>query len=220
MHKVLLSFIFIFCYCFAFAQDTIHFINGEIVAAKVLNISEESILFKKQENLDGPDYTIKLNKVEKIVFKNGVVETYNAPKNQDVKKPVSAPRKVVYSKGNILKRGNCVYVITEGKSAYENAGAMELEKQIRRTGIWKIVNSPDAAHFILEYVVNTNGPDQAYVLIRTTLGSAKTENRGTSEEINENKKVSKKIFEKDLLPLVKALDKGKTPSIIKSFIVK
>ncbi|QRM88856.1 hypothetical protein FG167_06285 [Lacinutrix sp. WUR7] len=61
----------------AFSQDIITTNNGEEIEAKVEEVGTEKIKYKKQENLDGPDYFIEKNKVSKIVFNNGSVDTFS-----------------------------------------------------------------------------------------------------------------------------------------------
>lgn len=100
MYKAIITLILSLYYLSIFAQDTIHLVNRDMIYAKVLSINEESISFKKHDNLEGPDYTINLNKVEKIVYKNGVVENYNKRQDQEsfpVDNNVKVDRKFLYS---------------------------------------------------------------------------------------------------------------------------
>lgn len=59
-----------------FAQDFIHTADGRSIKAKVLEINEVDILFKTFDNLEGPDYRLPVDRVNKIVFENGTVKSF------------------------------------------------------------------------------------------------------------------------------------------------
>lgn len=59
-----------------FAQDIIHKIDGQTLEAKVLQITDDHILYKTFDNLDGPDYLIATDRVTRIVFENGTERTF------------------------------------------------------------------------------------------------------------------------------------------------
>jgi hypothetical protein len=56
------------------AQDRIYKKNGDIIESKVKEINTKTIVFKRIDNLDGPDYSISKTEVSKIVFQNGTEE--------------------------------------------------------------------------------------------------------------------------------------------------
>ncbi len=58
----------------AFGQDTLRLKNRNKLVCKVQKISETEIEYKKWENIEGPIYTIDINKVFEIVFENGTIE--------------------------------------------------------------------------------------------------------------------------------------------------
>lgn len=60
----------------AFAQDIIHTIDGRSIEAKVLEISDEEILYKTFDNQDGPDYRMSVNRILRIVFQNGTERSF------------------------------------------------------------------------------------------------------------------------------------------------
>lgn len=67
---------FAFISSFAFSQDIITKKNGETLQTRVQNISNSEVTYEKQENNAGPSFTIPLNEVYKINFKNGSEEIY------------------------------------------------------------------------------------------------------------------------------------------------
>ena len=63
----------------AFAQDIIHTIDGRSIEAKILEISDEDILYKTFDNQDGPDYRMSVSRVLRIVFQNGTEKSFAPP---------------------------------------------------------------------------------------------------------------------------------------------
>lgn len=75
--KLITSLIFtIFFALLSFGQDTIVNLKNEFIRTKVLEITSETIRYKKFENLSGPNYTISSNEVKEIRFENWTVEFY------------------------------------------------------------------------------------------------------------------------------------------------
>lgn len=239
MRKITLILAFLYASIqYITAQDIIVLSNNDTISAKVLKIAKEEIEFKKLSYLDGPSYTLNVNEIEYIKFPGGNIEYFQKHDNKRVSSTVSQTgnqaiqkkavdkdaikRKINSYKGNLLKRGNYVYVKPHSiKSPYEEAGAEALKEAIIYSGIWKLVSSPDVAHFILEYNVNTSGLDKAFVVIMTrTQNNVRTEKYSTSEDIEQNKKVANHIFKHELKRYVEMLDKGKTPYQIKKLEIK
>lgn len=67
----------------AFSQDKIYKKDKSIQEAKIVEINTETIKFKKNTNLTGPDYVINISEVDKIVFENGTEEVFNSPTNKN-----------------------------------------------------------------------------------------------------------------------------------------
>lgn len=59
-----------------FAQDIIIKKNAEEIEAKILEISENSVTYKKFSNLDGPSYTLPKSDIFMIKYQNGEKETF------------------------------------------------------------------------------------------------------------------------------------------------
>ncbi len=72
------------------AQDTIHTINRKKIIAKVIQINNKDISYKKFSHLEGPIYRIDIRDVVKIVFANGVVDIFNQ-KLSTIPEPVYIP---------------------------------------------------------------------------------------------------------------------------------
>lgn len=124
--------------------------------------------------------------------------------------------------GFLLNKGNNVYV-TSGEPNYEVAGAQELIKQITIDGFWNPVNRLDQAHFVIEYHVNLEGRDKAYITIHDRFNKlicSKTWSRSSSESVNENREVARSLYLNSLLPLQKMIENGNIPKYLELFIIQ
>jgi hypothetical protein len=59
-----------------FSQDTLYTTEGNIIAGKVMEITNEDIKYKKSSNLDGPVYIISKADVVVIDYKNGSKDVF------------------------------------------------------------------------------------------------------------------------------------------------
>ena len=79
------------------AQDTLYTVSGQKIPAKVVEINQTEIKYKKTNNLDGPVYVIDKTDVALIEYKNGSKELYgtgsgSSDNDQQVASNNSKPR--------------------------------------------------------------------------------------------------------------------------------
>jgi hypothetical protein len=67
----------------AFSQDEITLRNGETLKAKIVEVGLQDITYKKAENLTGPSYTIKKDKVFMIKYENGTKDVFEAAQSSE-----------------------------------------------------------------------------------------------------------------------------------------
>lgn len=60
----------------SFAQDTLYTVSGQKIPAKVVEINQTEIKYKKANNPDGPVYVVDKTDVALIEYKNGSKELY------------------------------------------------------------------------------------------------------------------------------------------------
>lgn len=78
MKKFILAAALLFATAFnALADDIITRINGEAIKARVLEINDNSVRFKRMDNPKGPDYVLPLSEIKSIQYDNGIVENYS-----------------------------------------------------------------------------------------------------------------------------------------------
>lgn len=66
----------VFATSYTFAQDTLYTVSGQKIAAKVVEINQTEIKYKKANNPDGPIYVVDKTDVALIEYKNGSKELY------------------------------------------------------------------------------------------------------------------------------------------------
>lgn len=76
--KTQIAFIILFCLLSlaSFSQDKIYRNNGQIIDAKVIEIGSSEVKYKMFNNQDGPIYVLEADRIKKIVFENGTVQTF------------------------------------------------------------------------------------------------------------------------------------------------
>jgi hypothetical protein len=111
MNSILLRSLFL-CLLFigkiSFAQDLIVYKNGDEVKAKVLSVNREDISYKKWDNVEGPTYTISIDEVFMIKYKNGTKDVFSkstTPQPQNVESVVVKENKIS-DETNIKVRSN------------------------------------------------------------------------------------------------------------------
>ena len=84
------QFVFLFIICLfagkGFSQDTIYMKNGNVIAGKILEVTETQLKYKKAENPDGPMYSMNKFRVALVQYQNGYKEVFdeNNPTNGDM----------------------------------------------------------------------------------------------------------------------------------------
>ena len=84
------------CTTFANAQDLIQLKSGKTEEVQILEINKEKIKFKKFKNLNGPTYSVRLEKVATIKYENGMTMNLGAveppaPEPAPTPEPAPAP---------------------------------------------------------------------------------------------------------------------------------
>lgn len=76
----IIVFITVLVYPTLKAQDMIVKKDGSIVKAKITEVTDESVKYKKADNPDGPLYTLSKENITSINYANGEVEKMEGPK--------------------------------------------------------------------------------------------------------------------------------------------
>lgn len=68
--------------------------------------------------------------------------------------------------GSLIAQGNKVFIPTNSYNESERAGQEKLKELISEWDYWTVVNKPEQAHFVLQYVVTSIGEDYSWLLVR------------------------------------------------------
>ncbi len=93
LHKVILVNIFISITISAFSQDVITLKNGQQINAKISDITQTEIKYKKFDYQDGPSFTINKNEVQSIRYANGTMATDELKVAEEEKTSIWNPNK-------------------------------------------------------------------------------------------------------------------------------
>lgn len=84
--KINITIVLIFlCANFSYSQDLIATKKGDIIKAKVLEITTSEIKYKKTDNLSGPTYSFLKSEVFSINYKNGSKDVFSETITNDQK---------------------------------------------------------------------------------------------------------------------------------------
>ena len=65
----------------AIAQDKIYKKGGEVLEVKITEIGVDEIKYKLFNDKDGPSYTVEKDRILRIVYQNGRIETFTSSFN-------------------------------------------------------------------------------------------------------------------------------------------
>lgn len=84
MKRILVTIISLCAFSFiSNAQDTITIKDGTDILAKVIEINQNGIKYKRWGNLDGPTYTMNISDILMIRYENGTKEKFNKNTNNN-----------------------------------------------------------------------------------------------------------------------------------------
>jgi hypothetical protein len=107
MKKLGFLCMFLMLACFLQAQDMIVKKDGSIIKAKIIEVSDESIKYKKADNPDGPTYTALKSNLTSVNYANGEVEKFESSEKTDKKSEDEDSEKEEKPKSNpILEDAN------------------------------------------------------------------------------------------------------------------
>lgn len=81
MNKNLFIIVIMIVLCrLGYGQDIINQKDGRSVEAKIIEVNDTEIKYKKHSHIEGPIYTIQKNNVKSIKYENGNIESYLSSK--------------------------------------------------------------------------------------------------------------------------------------------
>lgn len=128
MKKIAVLFILMNCFKIGFSQDTIFKRNKEIVIAKILEISDSEVKYKRFDLPEGPDYIEIKSNIAIIKYSNGLTESFQAAPAQ-----VTAP---VANQNTLPFPFNPQRITYLGLNRWEQMGRILNEEQMH-VALWE-----------------------------------------------------------------------------------
>jgi hypothetical protein len=104
----------------SFAQDIIITKDKERIQAKILEVSQDEIKYKKFTYQDGPIFSIDIDEVVTVAYENGEVEVYDEEtieeKNEIIQAKAEALRKQEAMYGTFVKEDDFYYLYDRDKT--------------------------------------------------------------------------------------------------------
>lgn len=183
MKKLIILFAaLLFTNGFMYAQEIIVKQDGTAINAYRTDYSGQVIYYQTEDTDTSAIYRIKKEEVLVIRLADGTPVMPNA--GQPVQTNTTVPANAVATTtpvkeqsafpdidltdyhGFLLDKGNCVYVAYNKNVDYEVAAVDAMKRSITQSGLWKVVDKPSQAHFVLQYNVCLAGKDFARILFR------------------------------------------------------
>jgi hypothetical protein len=95
----------------AHAQDRIYMRDGSVIEARVKSVGQSAIIYKRFDNPSGPEYTILVREVFKIVYENGTTDNFKEGASSPGSSGRSSHSKVK-KKYDGPKMGNNIFTFT------------------------------------------------------------------------------------------------------------
>ena len=169
MQKTFLLFA-VFCVCVvnAFAQDVITLKNGDDIQALVQEIGESDVKYKKFDNPNGPNYTLKKSEIFMIRYANGSKDVFN--KVTDNPPPIkddnvsTTPKDSVTNTNFKLKKSSKILVESYGWLPHmRKKNSNKLVKKMTESGFCCVYRKTDenetAANYVITMSPNFSGVD-------------------------------------------------------------
>ena len=100
--KQILTAFFLLASVIASASDLIIKHNEEKLEVKIIEVSETDVRYKMLDNLEGPTFLLKSDKIAAIIFENGFIKTFS--KEQEVSNTLPSEKPKLNSL--VIRNGN------------------------------------------------------------------------------------------------------------------
>ncbi|GAO42309.1 hypothetical protein [Flavihumibacter petaseus] len=184
----------------SFGQDTIVLKNNLTVLAKVMEVEDLKIRYKKFDNLDGPLYSIDKNEILGIRYSNGTSDIFNA---------------ALSDKKATLTKEECIKLIKTPKvnvfvSGQDTASIIHATRALEYGTNWNLVKEKSSAQVVVRFAFVSIGlgdkKGKAQFLDPNTdelIFETGVVNTAMSWDINTKRGVIDKIVRKEIKPLLK-----------------
>ena len=152
------------------AQDLIIPKQGDPITAYNVEVSGNFVFYTTEAKEDAPIQRIAKGNVLMVRRQDGSVlnmtENVSAETESQPEESQFPEIKEEDIHGNLIAKGNCVYIPTDSPLDYEKAGQEQLKENMKAWGYWTVVDKPEQAHFVLQFTTQTSGEDLSFIIIR------------------------------------------------------
>ena len=159
-----------------YSQDIIVKNDGSVINAYRTDYQGQFVYYQTEDSDSAP--ILRINKEDVLVIRlaDGTAVTPNVAQPAQGNDPTAGEKAQTARNfpdidltdyhGFLLDKGNCVYVTYNSKVDYEVAAVEAIKQAIEENGLWKVVDKPSQAHFVLQFLVTLTGRDFARLLLR------------------------------------------------------
>jgi hypothetical protein len=123
------------------AQDMIAKKDGTIIKAKIVEVGEDNIKYKKADNPDGPTYTVSKTSIMSVNYANGEVEKFAEPEKAQKSGQKSEDDAEMNEDGEVKAKGNDLSTDANMKRTIEGIAKDVGEQLLRNCASGKVDNS-------------------------------------------------------------------------------
>ncbi|MDE7386999.1 MAG: hypothetical protein K2N28_07660 [Muribaculaceae bacterium] len=151
------------CATAASAQDVITKTDGSKIDAKVEEVTDAVIRYRKASNPSGPVYTVPITSVTTIVYENGSVDTFNAPATTSTT-TVSDDELLRYAEAqNITGTSNSTYLNDAHLMRLVSNNSLTPDELRKKAKKYRIIGWAGGAAFVIIGVAASTAAQYDYV---------------------------------------------------------
>lgn len=149
------------------AQDLIVPKSGDPIKAFNLELSDKFIFYTLTPKDEGK--ILKIEKEKVLLIRRSDDSKTNEFNSRGESRPVASKYPEIAEEdihGCLIEKGNRVFIPTNSAIEYEKAGQKHLKELVSELGYWIVVDRPEQAHFILQFITEIRGKDTSFLIIR------------------------------------------------------
>lgn len=173
-HILLTITIILFAATSLLAQDVILPKKGNPITAYNVDAGGNFIYYTAEEDANAALLRIAKDSVLMVRKADGTILDFAAiPVAQQTAPEAVEKPKIDYPvideadiHGSLIAQGNKVFIPTNSYNESERAGQEKIKELISEWDYWTVVDSPEQAHFVLQFVLTSIGEDYSWLFVR------------------------------------------------------
>lgn len=172
MKRILLISLLCFVAYLSNAQDLIITHSDEMIRAFNLEIGQNAVFYTLEDDSEAQVH--KIDKADIFIIKkaDGSKIDLNeslviAAKETTEDSVLETPVDLSDFHGYLMGRGCNVFVTSNAGLSYEQPAVDALKRALKARNYWNVVETVEAAHFVIQFGVCTKGEDRAFIYART-----------------------------------------------------